>query len=259
MRGRKRAAEMRNGFRIYDTHTHVGRARHSLRAYSADELLRAMDRFGVERSLVLPFPSVDDEREAHDVVGRAVRAHPDRLAGACSVGPFSSEAALREEVGRAVAQYGFTAIKLQPQYQPLNPLHRHFEFYFETVREHRLTLVVHTGDGVPLALPSLWIVPARRYPDLRIVLAHSGGPLFHMEAIVAAQVCENICLELSSLAPHHVANILRHVPPSRLLIGSDLPESLSTEIGKVLELAIPDSDKDEILWRNPCRLFGGGA
>jgi len=248
---------MRDGFRIYDSHTHVGRARHSLRTCSADELLAAMDRFGVERALVLPFPSVDDEREAHDVVGRAVRAHPDRLTGACSPNPLAHEAELREEVRRVVGEYGLSAMKLQPQYQPLNPLLRRFEFYFETARDHRLTLVVHTGDGIPLSLPSLWIVPARRFPDLRIVLAHSGGPLLHLEAVVSALVCENIFLEVSSLTPHHVRAVLAHVSPSRLLIGSDLPESLSAEMTKVLDLDISDADKDQILWRNPCRLFGG--
>jgi len=49
---------------------------------------------------------------------------------------------------------------------------------------------------------------------------HSGGSLFVSEAIVAASVCPNIYLELSSLMPHRLADVLAHVPSSRLMIGS---------------------------------------
>ena len=86
--------------RIFDTHTHVGKARHSGRAYSADELLRDMDRFGVERSLAIPYPVVDDWRAEHDVIGRAVRAHPDRLCGSACLDPCVAEPVFREEVRR---------------------------------------------------------------------------------------------------------------------------------------------------------------
>ncbi len=41
---------MRNGFRIFDTHTHVGQARHSGRSLTAEQLLASMDSFGVDRS-----------------------------------------------------------------------------------------------------------------------------------------------------------------------------------------------------------------
>ena len=56
------------------------------------------------------------------------------------------------------------------------------------------------------------------------------------EAIVAASVCPNIYLELSSLIPHHLVDVLAHVPSWRLMIGSDLPESLKAEMSKIMTL-----------------------
>jgi len=41
------------------------------------------------------------------------------------------------------------------------------------------------------------------------------------------------------------------------MIGSDLPESVATEIGKILTLEIPDEDKGSILYQTGCRLFLG--
>ena len=76
-----------------------------------------------------------------------------------------------------------------------------------------------------------------------------------LETIVAATVCPNIYIELSSLMPHHVHEILQHVPASRLMAGSDLPESVETEMHKVLTMDISEQDKRAILWETPRRLF----
>jgi len=246
---------MKDGFKLYDTHTHVGQARHSGRRYSADQLLRDMDRFGVDRSVVIPFPVVEDYRSTHDEIGRAVRAHGDRLTGAACLYPFIPESDFRAEIRRCVETYGFRALKFQPQYQGLNPISSRSDFLFEAAREHGLPVICHTGNGAPFALPSLFIVPARKFPDLKIVLAHSGGSAYVLEAITAALVCPNVFLELSLLVPHLVAEVLGHIPASRLMIGSDLPESLEAEMSKILKLDAPAEARAEILWGTGARVF----
>ena len=113
---------MRDGFHVFDTHTHVGTARHSGRSYSADDLLRDMDRHGVDRSMMIPFPVVEDHRCQHDLIGGAVQAHPDRLSGAACLYPYMKRGEFRDEVRRCREEFGFSALKLQPQYHGLNPL-----------------------------------------------------------------------------------------------------------------------------------------
>ncbi|MBI2948709.1 MAG: amidohydrolase family protein, partial [Verrucomicrobia bacterium] len=195
---------MKEGLKIFDAHTHLGAARHSGRRLTATQLLEAMDRFGVDRSLVIPYPVVEDYRQTHEEIARAVREHPDRLIGAACLYPFIPEAEFRDEIRRCAEEFGFRALKLQPKFQPLNPMSPRSDFFFEAALAHRLVVVAHTGDGVPFSLPSLFIPPARKFPELQIVLAHSGGSVFYQEAIVAASVCPNICIELSTLMPHHV-------------------------------------------------------
>lgn len=250
---------MRDGYRIFDTHTHVGIARHSSRRYTADDLLRDMDRFGVDRSLAIPFPVVDDWREAHDEIGQAVHEHPDRLCGAACMYPYVAEMVFRDEIRRCREEYGFRALKLQPQYHGLNPFSRNANFLFEAALENRMAVVCHTGTGLPFSAPSLLMMPARRFPELQIVVAHCGGGILVHEAMLAAVFCPNVYLELSSLMPHHVLEVLAEVPSARLMIGSDLPESLSTEIGKILSLEIPESDKRNILHATAGRLFLGAS
>jgi uncharacterized protein len=246
---------MREGFRIYDTHTHLGAAAHSGRFCSADDMLRQMDGFGVDRSLLIPFPVVADYRAAHEEIARAVRTWPDRFTGSACLNPFIPAAEFRDEVRRCAEVFGFKALKLQPQYHGLNPLSPRSDFFFEAAEENKLVVVVHTGAGAPFALPSLYIVPARRFPNLNLVLGHAGGGIYAGEAIVAASVCPNIFIELSSLMPQHIEEILAHISADRLMIGSDLPLSLETEMGKILTLQIGVPEKQQILWSTAAGLF----
>src|SRR5262245_36531886 len=144
---------MRNGFRIYDTHTHIGTARHSGRRFSASQMLARMDTSGIDKAVLIPFPVVDDHRAAHDEIGSAVRAYPDRFTGAACVHPFIPEQEFRSEIRRCTEQLGLRAIKLQPQYQALNPISPRSDFFFETALEYKLPIICHTGTGVPFSLP----------------------------------------------------------------------------------------------------------
>lgn len=247
---------MKDGFRIFDTHTHLGHGLHHGRIQRAGEMLAAMDRAGIDRSLLIPFPVVADYRVTHNEIAQATHAHPDRFIGAACIYPYVGADNFRDEVKRCVEELGFRALKLQPQFQPLDPLLTIGDFVYETAVEFHLPIVIHTGTGTPYALPSLYVLPAKRFPEAKIILAHcGGGGLFFAEAIVAALACENIWLELSTLMPHHILQVLRHVPSTRLMIGSDLPENLTTEIGKIFSLEVTDEIKRDILWNTACRLF----
>jgi len=248
---------MKSGFRLYDTHTHLGNAFHSGRRMTADAMLRHMDERGIDRSLLIPFPVVADYRAEHDLIADAVRRNPDRFTGAMCLNPFLPERAVEDEIRRGVEELGLRALKIQPQFCGLNPLSAKATWLFGLANAYRIPVVVHTGSGAPFALPSLLIAPARRYPDLPIVIAHAGGPTYYLEAIVAAQVCPNLYIDLSSLMPHHSLDVLKHVPASRLMAGSDLPESAAVELGKIVDLPETAAVRQAILWETPRRLFDG--
>jgi predicted TIM-barrel fold metal-dependent hydrolase len=160
-------------------------------------------------------------------------------------------------VRRCREEYGFGALKLQPQYHGLNPFSNASDFFFEAALDNGMAVICHTGSGLPFSLPSLCMMPARKFPELTIVVAHCGGGIFLHEAILAAVFCPNIVLELSSLMPHQVLEVLAQVPPERLMAGSDLPENTGTEMGKILTLDVSDECKRAILSGTACRVFGG--
>jgi hypothetical protein len=103
---------MKDGFQIYDTHVHLGLARHSGREQTVDAMLRSMDSVGIDKSLLIPFPAVEDHVQAHNLIAAAIRQHPDRFSGAACVYPFIPEPRFRDEVRRCAEELGFVALKL---------------------------------------------------------------------------------------------------------------------------------------------------
>src|ERR1017187_5948384 len=144
-------SDMRDGYRIFDAHTHMGRARHSGRSATAAELLCVMDEHGVDHALAIPYPVVESHRCEHDLIGRAVTEHPDRFTGVACLDPYMPEREFRDEVRRCREQYGFRALKLQPQYHGLNPMSDRSNFFFETAIENQMAVIVHTGAGLPFS------------------------------------------------------------------------------------------------------------
>ncbi len=239
---------MIQGLPVFDAHSHLGTARHSGRRVTAEDMLRHMDRAGIDRSLLIPYPVVEDFRREHDEIAAAVRQWPDRFCGAICLPHY--DPGFAGEVERCAGELGLVALKLQPQYNALNPLSARNDFFWEAALRHSLPVVVHTGSGAPFALPALYIDVAQRFPELPLILGHCGGSSYYLEAIVAAKTCPNIYLELSSLMPHHVAEVRAHVGSDRLMIGSDLPESAAMELGKIVALG----DR-QILWDTAEKMF----
>jgi hypothetical protein len=246
---------MRGGIPIFDTHTHLGTAAHSGREMHVEEMLRHMERAGVDRCVLIPWPIVACEGAAHDEIAEAVRRHPDRFVGAACLHPFQERTKFLDELRRAAEELGLRALKLQPQFQPLNPMNPRHDWYWEAALRYQLPVIVHTGNGAPLALPSLYIAAAKRFPELTFVIAHSGGTVYYPEAILAAQLCPNVLLDLSTLPGHNAADILRQVDSSRVMMGSDLPESTAAEIEKLFHLGLSEAQLKNVLHGTAERVF----
>jgi hypothetical protein len=70
---------MRDGYSIFDTHCHLGEALHSGLVQRADTMLARVDRYGVDRALVIPFSMVRSYREAQDSRIRTCRRMCDAI------------------------------------------------------------------------------------------------------------------------------------------------------------------------------------
>jgi hypothetical protein len=190
--------------KIIDSHCHLGVSKLSGRSVTESDLLEPMDAHGVDLALVMPHAVTDDSVAAHNAVAELCQKHPDRFRGMVNLSPLWAEADYCREAARRVRELGFVALKLNPMQHLTSPLMANANKVFDSAADLGVPIIVHTGLGVPWALPALSIPQARRHPDLPIVLAHAGFAVYTAEAYVAAVECDNIYLEPSWCAGHEL-------------------------------------------------------
>lgn len=242
---------------IIDAHCHLGRSVVSGVEIDEETLLATMAANGIRAAMTMPQPHQGlDVTPIHDRIARCADAHPNVIYGMVNLSPRLDEAAYRTEVVRCVHGFGFRAIKLDPAVSALPINHPRCEIVFATAREFGVPVIIHTGLGVPNALPALAIPPALRYPDVTVVLAHAGFAVFADEAIVAAQVCPNIVLEPSWCASYQVAAMVRAIGAERVMFGSDHPSNVASELAKLRAIGLDEHQVAQVLGRTARRVFG---
>ncbi len=241
---------------VIDSHTHLGGSLVTESVYTEAELLAAMEKWSVAISLVIPLPHGTPSPEAmHDRIYGLTQEKPDRFFGVADLNPMLSEEAYWKEAQRCFKDLGFVALKLNPRLHPCNPLSRFATKVFEVGKHFKVPVIVHTGLGSPFSLPSLMITRAREFPDVSIILAHAGATYYTSEAIVAAEICDNIWLEPSWCGSDRVKEAIRKLGSARVMMGSDVPINLPVELTKYRTLGLTDGQLEDCLARTAAHVF----
>jgi uncharacterized protein len=279
--------------RVFDAHIHippyemmrpearrvflVGKAdRAAIEALSQDPsaLLRHMDADGIERAGLINYVSPDVigiGDEANAWTARYASADPARLLAFGSVNPLTTE-----RVGDAVdrlLEMGIRALKVHPPHQLfaanayLDSLPRLAELY-ERAQAARVPVTIHTGTSVfpgarsrlgdPMAVDDV----AVDFPNLTILLAHGGRPIWMEAAFFIVRRHLNVHLELSGIPP---AKLLEWFPrleeiADKTVWGTDWPSpgvrSMRKNVEQFLALPLADAARQKILYDNASRIFG---
>ncbi|MGG1639011.1 amidohydrolase family protein [Paenibacillus sp. NRS-1760] len=238
-----------------DTHVHLGVSRFSGVATTPDAIIQAMDRFGIQSSLVMPQPTLESIPEVHKAIYAMSQNYPGRIYGMASIDPWLSEEEYRSEAAVCIEDYGFVALKLHPLGHNISPLSAGCEKIYEEASTYRIPVLVHTGIGNPFSLPSLMIDAAKRFPAVTFVLAHAGFAVYTDEAVIAAKYCENIILEPSWCPTYTVVKMINTIGVERIIMGSDHLSNLPVELMKFQSIGLSDADLEQILIHNPKKIF----
>lgn len=186
------------------------------------------------------------------------------------INPTTDPRPVSKEVERCVVDLGMKAVKLTPSYgQYYLSDHGLYPFY-ETVQSLGVPLIIHTGSSVfpgtrmkyadPLLLDDL----AVDFPDLVMVMAHSGRGFQYREADWMARRHPNVYLDITGLPPQ---NLLTYFPnfeemAGKIIFGSDwpaLPKDIAENIEQIRRLPLSQSALAKVLGENAARLLGYGT
>ena len=231
--------------RIIDAHMHLGEDLMFLTDDSEEVILKAMDDNGITAQILQPGIVSRDQKKAHERIRRFADAHPGRAFGVAVFNPLMDDDEYLELVRWTVRDLGFRGVKLHPHGFCMAPSHPAADKLYRVAKELDIVVMIRTGNGAPVALPSLCIPIARKYPDVRIVLAHAGGGTYGAEALVAAQECPNVFLETSWVTVYDLRAMVEKLGPRRVMLGTDLVPNIPVELAKYRGLGLSD---DELAW-----------
>jgi hypothetical protein len=281
---------LNNGLKVFDAHIHVqpwemvkpevlamiddaSHANAKDVLSSPENLLRHLDAEGVDRACCINYVSPDVmgfTREVNDWIADYTKDHRDRLVPVGSVNPLH-EMNVRDEI-RRVLDLGIGMIKIHPPHQLFSPNAYRGELWqlAEIYREceaRGVPVMFHTGTSVFPRARNVFADPmpvddvAVDFPDLKIILAHAGRPLYGETAMFLARRHPNVYLDLSGIPPK---SLLRYVPrlnelAGKALWGTDWPSpgvvSIRKNIADFHSLGLGAEIEQKILWTNAVRVF----
>lgn len=187
----RRAFQIR-GNMIIDCHTHIGRNEHI--KSSVDDLLRSMDKAGIDKSLVF---AGDMNDAPNKWVLEQVKPHRDRLLMVAAVHPHKfGPTQMEKDAERTATMYqdgDIVAVKFYTGYDHYYPSSSEARCYLEHLEDVGCPAIFHMGDCLnsvkhaklkyahPLGIDEV----AVDYPNMNFIIAHMGFPWVRD----AAEVC----------------------------------------------------------------------
>lgn len=258
-----------------------------------NNLLEAMDRYGVDIACLLPESMMDTTGYtsrwcSNGEMAKIVDEHPDRFMYQPNVSPIKHKGVKNTiwELEYWVKERGAKIFKFYPPEDTYMNDPEIWPFY-EKAQELGVVLDIHTGFcWVPpgkskYALPILLDDVARDFPDLKIVAFHMGYPYCDDLNMIAmghpnVHVCLSLLIPWALNSPRKFAMIigeaLRWVGPDRIIWGTDyagysiqvriavmglrdfqIPEDMQKDYGYP---ALTDEDRKKIFGENLARLLG---
>ena len=227
-------------------------------------LLDVMDESGIWRVGLVNYPSPDVmgfDDSTNAFAARYASAAPDRLIPYGGVHPrFTTDPEGQVE---ELLQLGTRILKIHPPHQvyPANAYTMGLESLARIYRrceERGMPVTVHTGTSIfpgarckygrPMELDDV----ALDFPDLRIIMAHGGRPLWMDEAFFVLRRHQNMVLEISGIPP---LKLLEYFPRleeigDRVIWGTDWPSpgvrDLRQNLDQFLSLPLSQDLKDRI-------------
>jgi predicted TIM-barrel fold metal-dependent hydrolase len=245
---------------VVDIHTHLGpTAAPGVDDGRSAALLSAMDRAGIDYACLFASSGRgSDYRLETELICGLAGDSGGRLVPFARVHPYWGDDAV-EEI-HAGAALGARGLKLHPfmdgafmanDARLVHPL-------LSAAAEHGLVVLVHSGWGFNSS-PGLIADLARSFPDVPVIVGHSGRYGYHREAAAVGSGIGNLYYDVSGLAtPEAIDDLVSLVGAERVLFGSDHPYSpIGFEIEKLLRwtrLSFPELAA--VAGRNAQRLLG---
>jgi predicted TIM-barrel fold metal-dependent hydrolase len=210
--------------------------------------LKYLDEIGIDRAVLINYVApevIGFTPEVNEWVADYVKADPKRLIPCGSVHPRHTKNVLADM--EQIVRLGIKLIKIHPPHQLLYPNDylkgmKELEIIYRAAEANGIPIMVHTGTSIFPGARNKFGDPiyvddvAVDFPDLKILLAHGGRPLWMDSAFFLVRRHKNVYLDISGIPPKA---LLQYFPrleeiAHKTLFGTDWPGPGVPEIARNL-------------------------
>ena len=240
---------------------------------TAEDLLRSMERAGIDSSVVLGFAWSEPATcsRHNDYLLEVAARSGGGLIPFCTVQPMAGKAA-EAEVDRCAGAGARGLGELRPDHQGFSLTEgEEGALLARAAMRQDLPLLFHVSEPVGHAYPGKRGLPlaeltsfAGRWPDVRVVAAHLGGGLpFYTLMPEVRKALANTCFDTAATSLLYEPAVYRLavdlVGADRVLFGSDFPLlSQATSRRRVEEAGLDARERELVLGANARQLLGLG-
>ncbi len=223
-------------------------------------LERSMEAAGIDISVNMPVATSAEQVDKINSWAAANSRHPILSFGA--IHPKSEDPA---GICRRLRDSGIKGVKMHPEYQDFSPEDTSLDGIWESCVEYGLLILFHAGADLGFSPPyrsdpAKFAALHRRFPGLRMILAHFGSWRMWNEVerhIAGLPVYLETSFTSGFIAAEDMERIIRKHGADRILFGTDSPwRDQKTELEAFKTLRICETDKKKILAGNALALLG---
>lgn len=248
-----------------DFDTHISPRPEGGIGITAEELIRRMDRAGINKSCTWPYYPYQREMlgEYNRYIYESVKKYPDRLAGFGWIDPSLGLEQAVNQTKACMETYGLYGVKL-------NGSQNNFRYddlrvvcpIVDVVAKAGGIVTLHVGADCPQRTHPYFVMKlAENYPDTTFMMIHMGGvsyPDISDCAVEAAQKFPNIYLVGSHIYAVSIHRAIEKLGADKVCFGSDAPFNLThVEMAKYLALLddFPDGERAKVMGKNAERIL----
>lgn len=238
-----------------------------IESFSRDpgKFLRHLDGVGIDRAVLINYVAPETMGfgpEVNEWIAEYTKADPKRLLACGSVHPRHSNNVIADM--ERVVRLGIRLIKIHPPHQLIFPNAytqgmTELEIVYRAAEANGIPVMIHTGTSIFPGARNKYGDPiyvddvAVDFPNLKILLAHGGRPLWMDTAFFLIRRHKNVYLDISGIPPKSLLDYFPRIEEiaNKTLFGTDWPGPGVPDIAQNLQdfqsLPLAESTKRQIL------------
>ncbi len=235
------------------------------------KFVEAQDEAGITQGMLIvgPYTEIEDQPKH---IADLMNQYPGRFVGGVTIWPQANIMKSVREIERAVKEFGMRAILFRPFASEMYANDRKlYPMYAKCAELGAVASIVvginFTADpNLKYADPMPVDDVAAEFPDLKIILTHSGWP-WAAQAVAVAWKNPNVYIDIAGIMPRYIAmdgagyepicHFGNSVLQDKILWGTDWPLiDMKRSVSEVMGLPLKDEVKEKWTYKNAIRLLG---